>query len=272
MRTINLHLVSDATGETVNSVAKACLVQFDGIEVVEQAWPMVLNQTRVEETLAAIAEAPGLVMYTLVNSELRAILEQGCQALKLPCISVLDPLIAAVGDYLGVSSREQPGLQHEMNAGYFSRIDAMHFVFSHDDGQSDGDLDDADVLLLGVSRTSKTPTCMYLANRGIKAANIPVVPGLPLPAGLDKLTKPLLVGLTNDPARLAQVRRSRLAILGEEAESAYADVDSVRKEVAEARRMFTRMGLPVIDVTRRSIEETAAAILQLYARHRATAR
>jgi regulator of PEP synthase PpsR (kinase-PPPase family) len=172
-------------------------------------------------------------------------------------------VIGALGSFLGMPSGGQPGKQHMLDAEYFNRIDAMTFALVHDDGQATWNLDEADIVLVGVSRTSKTPTCMYLANRGMKAANVPIVPGIALPDGLFRATRPLIVGLTNDPNRLVQIRRNRLRMLHQKEETDYIDLEVVKKEVATAQRYFLAHGWPVIDVTRRSIEETAAAIMAL---------
>jgi len=207
-----------------------------------------------------------LVLYTLVNETLRQPLVDGCRRVQVPAIPVLDPVIGALGAYLGRQSRGLPGQQHLLDREYFARIDAMTFALAHDDGQSAWGLNEADVILVGVSRTSKTPTCIYLANRGIKAGNVPAVPDMPLPPELFAATRPLIVGLTNDPERLIQVRQNRLTMLHQDDRTNYTDVEAVRREVAQARRLFADHHWPVIDVTRRSIEETAAAILKLLAR------
>jgi [pyruvate, water dikinase]-phosphate phosphotransferase / [pyruvate, water dikinase] kinase len=262
----HLHLVSDATGDTVHSVARACLVQFEGAEAIEHIWSMVRTKSQIERIVTAIAAHPGVVLYTLVNETLRQPLIEGCRRLQVPAIPVLDPVIGALASYLGRQSRGLPGQQHLLDSEYFQRIDAMTFALAHDDGQSAFGLDTADVVLVGVSRTSKTPTCIYLANRGIKAANVPVVPGMPLPPELLMAKQPLIVGLTNDPERLIQVRRNRLSMLHQDERTDYTDIEAVREEVANARRLFAEHHWPVIDVTRRSIEETAAAILKLLAR------
>lgn len=267
-KSFHLHLVSDATGETINSVARACLVQFEEIEPTEHTWSLIRTPGQMEKILTAIAAHPGPVLFTMVNEQLRTLLQDGCRRLQVPCIPVLDPVIGALGSYLGMQSRGLPGRQHEMDAEYFSRIDAMSFALAHDDGQSSHDYDDADVILVGVSRTSKTPTCIYLANRGIKAANVPVVPGCPLPRELVTVRRPLVVGLTKDPSQLVQIRRSRLHMLSHSEETDYVDPEVVRREVVAARRLCSENRWPVIDVSRRSIEETAATIIQMLARHR----
>jgi [pyruvate, water dikinase]-phosphate phosphotransferase / [pyruvate, water dikinase] kinase len=268
----HLHLVSDATGETVHSLARACLVQFEGVEPVEHVWSMVRTRAQIERVITGVAANPGVVLFTLVRATLRAPLQQGCRKLGVPAIPVLDPIIAALGSFLGRESRNVPGQQHLLDSEYFARIDAMTFALNHDDGQAMWDLNEADVCLVGVSRTSKTPTSLYLANRGIKAANVPIVPGVSLPQELVAAEHPLIVGLANDPERLIQLRRNRLSMLRREGESEYTDLEAVRQEVRQARRIFVERHWPVIDVTRRSIEETAAAILSLLARRRAEER
>ena len=268
LKSFHLHLVSDSTGETVGMVARASLVQFDSIEANEHLWSMVRTENQVQEVITGIGENPGFVLYTIVNKDLRNRLEDGCRKLQVPCIAVLDPVVAELGVHLDAEIHAQPGRQHIMDAEYFSRIEAMHFVLSHDDGQSTWDLDQADVVLLGVSRTSKTPTSIYLANRGIKTANIPIVPGSELPEELFTANNPLIIGLTKDPKRLVEIRRQRLRILDQDEETDYVDLDKVSKEINDARRLFTKNDWQVINVSRKSIEETAATIIQLYNRRR----
>ena len=267
----HLHLVSDATGETVHSVARACFVQFEGIEPVEHHWPLIRTKGQIDKILRNIEDNPGVVLFTIVKEELRTALEIGCGRLHIPCISVLDPVIHAFTAFLGLESSGKSGRQHTLDANYFDRIDAMTFTLNHDDGQSTHDLGDADIILVGVSRTSKTPTCIYLANRGLKAANVPIVPNIKLPPVFETLTSdsgPVIIGLTTDPRRLVQVRRNRIRLLDHDADTDYVDPETVRDEVATARRLFGERDWPVIDVTRRSIEETAATILQIIDRDR----
>jgi len=266
LKKVHLHLVSDATGDTVRSVARACLVQFEGVEATEHYWVLVRSRGQMKRVVDGITDYPGVVLCTVVDETLRGMLEQACRQLGMPFVPLLDPVIQGLAGFLGSRSRGLPGRQHEMDSAYFRRIDATHFAMAHDDGQNTWDIDTADVVLVGVSRTSKTPTCMYLANRGLKAANIPFVPSLPLPPELFEAKNPLIVGLTVDSTRLVQVRRNRLLMLQEEKETDYVDHERVKAEVTEARRLFVKRGWPIIDVTRRSIEETAAAILQLYSR------
>jgi len=262
----HLHLVSDATGETLNLVARATLVQFENIEHTKHVWNMVRKESHIQDIIDGVKKNPGFVLYTLVNTEIRALLEVSCRKLKVPCIPILDPVVSALGSYLKAEVQAAPGRQHVMDAEYFSRIDAMHFVLSHDDGQSTRSLDEADVIIIGVSRTSKTPTCIYLANRGLKAANVPIVPGCELPDELMHSGKSLVVGLSIDTRHLLQIRRNRLRSLGQDEETDYIDPDTVASEVKEAMRLFASQDWPVIDVTRKSIEEVAAKILQLFHR------
>jgi regulator of PEP synthase PpsR (kinase-PPPase family) len=269
MRSFHLHLVSDATGETVTSVTRACMVQFEGVQAVQHNWWLVRSQGQVERVIAGIEENPGIVLFTLVDVPVRGLLEEACRRMHVPCIPVLDPVLGALAGYLGAEMNAQPGRQYQLDAEYFARIDAMQFTLNHDDGQLLTDVEDADIILIGVSRTSKTPTCMYLANRGYKCANYPLVPGIALPVELENARRPLVVGLTKDPKSLSDIRRARLRFLNHDEESDYAQFEKVREEVANARRLFSRHGWPVVDVTRRSIEEASATIIQLHGQHMA---
>lgn len=260
---LHLHLLSDSTGETLENIAKAALAQFDDVETVRHFWPMVRTEAHLDRILQEIAQNPGLVIYTLVNPTTRGALEQRCQALGLPMVAPLDRVTDALSDLLGQQAKGRPGRQHALDAAYFERVDAIQFTIAHDDGIGAEDWEEADIVLAGVSRSSKTPTSIYLANRGYKVANIPIVVESPPPTSLYRLQKPLVVGLTTSADRLIQVRRNRLLSLNQAPETAYVDQDSVTREIAFARRMFADNGWPVIDVTRRSIEETAAAIIAL---------
>jgi hypothetical protein len=263
MEEFHLHMVSDATGETVQSVARACLVQFENIKPSENLWTLVRTEGQVDKVITGIEENPGFVLYTLVDPKVRTKLQDACRRIQVPCISVLQPIMAAFGGFLNIEQQARPGLQHVLDNEYFARISAMDFAMSHDDGQSAWNLEESDVVLVGVSRTSKTPTCIYLANRGIKAANIPIILGMEVPEELFNLSHPLVVGLIKETGSLVQIRRNRLRMLNEGDSSEYADPDAVAEEVKFANRIIAGPGWPVIDVTRRSIEETAASIMQL---------
>jgi regulator of PEP synthase PpsR (kinase-PPPase family) len=268
----NLHLVSDSSGETVTNIARACLVQYEDVEVTEHFWWLVRTAGQMNRVIEGIRSAPGLVVFTLLDNNVRDLLEQACRDIRVPYVSAIDPVMQAFSRFFERQAMSEIGKQHVLDDDYFHRIDAMHFALQHDDGQSMSTMVDADIILVGVSRTSKTPTCMYLANRGFKVANIPLVPGLVLPDYIIGAPKPLFVGLTREPKSLTDIRQSRLRIMNEERVSGYADLDTVREEIADARRLFVKHNWPVIDVTRRSIEETAATIIQLYnQRHSPTA-
>jgi len=260
---LHLHLLSDSTGETLENIAKAALAQFDDVEVLRHFWPMVRSETHLERILGEIAQNPGLVIFTLVNPEIRRTLETRCRAIGLPAVAPLDPVNHALSSMLGQEMKARPGRQHTLDAAYFARVDAIQFTIAHDDGVNWENWEEADIVLAGVSRTSKTPTSIYLANRGFKVANIPIVPESPPPSTLFALKHPMVVGLTTSPERLIQVRRNRLLSLNQQDETSYVEHEAVQREVAYARRMFADNGWPVIDVTRRSIEETAAAIITL---------
>ncbi|MFC7395909.1 pyruvate, water dikinase regulatory protein [Chelatococcus sp. GCM10030263] len=264
----HLHLVSDSTGETLIAVSRAAAAQYEGISAIEHVYPLVRSKAQLERVIAEIDVTPGIVLYTLVEPDLAEMLEVACAASSSPCLFVLDPVMRLFQSYLGMASMARPGAQHTLNADYFKRIDAMNFTLLHDDGQMVEEIDTADVILTGVSRTSKTPTSIYLANRGIKTANVPLVPGVPPPPQLLQARKPLIVGLIATPERIVEIRRNRLLSLRAEEDSAYVDRDAVAEEVAQSRRLCARQGWPIIDVTRRSIEETAAAIIELFRDHR----
>lgn len=265
----HVHLVSDSTGETLNAMAKAVIARFDGVIPIEHIYALVRSPKQMERVLEEVAGAPGVVLHTLVDRELREQLEEGCRRLQTPQIGALDPLVGALSGYLGTNISTRVGAQHALDHGYFNRIGALDFAIAHDDGQGTLEqLEHADVVLCGVSRTSKTPTCIYLANRGIRAANVPLVPGQEDGERLTQLKNPLVVGLTVSPDRLVQIRRNRLEGLNAARASNYVDHDAVREETVKARRAFERRGWPTIDVTRRSVEETAAAIINLLSERR----
>ncbi|MGP1353253.1 MAG: pyruvate, water dikinase regulatory protein [Parasphingopyxis sp.] len=260
---LHLHLISDSTGETLENIAKAGLAQFDDVETIKHFWPMVRSEGHLDRVLDDIGKQPGLVLYTLVDHVVRRKLEMRCRAMGLPAVSALDPVIDALSRLLGMEAKERPGRQHALDAAYFQRVEAIQYTIAHDDGVAPEDWDRADIVLAGVSRTSKTPTSIYLANRGYKVANVPLVPESPPPDTLYRLKNPVVIGLTTSPDRLVQVRRNRLLSLNQTPETDYVDRDRVKAEVGFARRIFADNDWPVIDVTRRSIEESAAAILNI---------
>ena len=271
MKRLHLHLVSDSTGETLEAVAKAALAQFDGVETIKHFWPMVRSEGHIERIIADMGKNPGIVLFTMVNVEARRTLEVRCRALGLPAVAVLDHVLDSLSTLLNQTAKARPGQQHVLDAAYFARVDAIQFTIAHDDGIGWENWEQADILLAGISRTSKTPTSIYLANRGYKTANIPIVIESPPPSSLYTLKHPLVVGLITSADRLIQVRRNRLLSLNQMPETDYVDQEAVAREVAFARRIFADNGWPVIDMTRRSIEEAAAAIINLFNERSASA-
>ena len=261
----HIHLVSDSTGETLNAMARAVCARFEDVLPIEHIYALIRSRRQLDRVLREVAGAPGVVIHTIVDKELREALEHGCRELEMACIAALDPLVSALARYLGASLSTRVGAQHALDADYFERIEALNFAMAHDDGQGAANLDRGDVVLVGVSRTSKTPTCIYLAQRGVRAANVPLVPGTEPPPQLFTLKRAVVVGLIVSPDRLIQIRRNRLLSLHEERESAYIESESVREEIVRARRLFERNEWPTIDVTRKSVEETAAAVINLLA-------
>jgi regulator of PEP synthase PpsR (kinase-PPPase family) len=259
----HLHLVSDSTGETLNAMSRAACARFNNVLEIEHIYALVRSPAQVERVLVEIADAPGVVLHTIVDQSLRDVLESGCHRLEMPCFGALDPLVSALSWYLGAPLSTRVGAQYALDTDYFNRMDALSYALGHDDGQGGQDLQSADVVLVGVSRTSKTPTCIYLAHRGVRAANVPLVTPSEPPAVLKTLRGVPVVGLTLSPDRLVQIRRNRLRSLNEGRNSSYVDIDMVRAEIVAARRLFERQGWPVIDVTRRSVEETAAAVINI---------
>lgn len=262
MQTFNLHLVSDSTGDTVNSVARAALVQFEGVEAEEHMWTLVRTRGQIDKVLEKIEEKPGIVMYTIADYELRRALKEGCDRLNIVAISVLSRVVKEFTNYLGVQVSGEMGKQYELDEEYFDRVDAINFALTHDDGQSTWDIERSDIIIVGVSRTSKSPTCMYLAFRGYKVANIPYVMDCPFPLQLEKLYKTMVIGLTISPERLREIRRNRLFSLHEDNETDYVDIDRIKEELKQMRMFLSKNNIPVIDVTRKSVEETSATIIQ----------
>jgi [pyruvate, water dikinase]-phosphate phosphotransferase / [pyruvate, water dikinase] kinase len=265
----HLHLVSDATGETLTTVARAATAQYTKMSPVEHVYPLVRTQKQLDRALTEIEEAPGIVLYTLLEEDLVKRLEDHCRDLSLPCLSILGPVLQLMRSYLGTETSHRVGAQHTLNAEYFKRIDALNYTMLHDDGQHIEELEQADVVLVGVSRTSKTPTSIYLANRGIKTGNVPLVPGITVPALVEELANPLVVGLYASPERIVQIRQNRLlGLKASQDDGQYVDQKAVAEEIMLSRRLCARHNWPIIDVTRRSIEETAAAVLKLLADRR----
>src|SRR5688500_8158496 len=265
----HLHLVSDATGETLITVARAAAAQYASVAPIEHIYPLVRTEKQLDRVISEIEAAPGIVLYTMLDSALAERLQAKCREFSIPCLSILDPVLGLFQSYLGAESTKRVGAQHTLNAEYFKRIDALNYTMLHDDGQHTDDLEHADVVLTGVSRTSKTPTSIYLANRGVKTANVPLVPNVALPPNLETLIQPLVVGLIASPERIVQIRQNRLlGLKAEQDAEQYVDRQAVAEEIAFSRKLCGRHNWPIIDVTRRSIEETAAAIMALLVERR----
>ena len=263
-RFFHLYLVSDSTGETLIAVSRAAAAQYASMSAIEHIYPLVRTPQQLDKILNELESAPGIVLYTLVDHDLARRLETACQESGCPCLSILDPVLNMFQAYLGTTSSLQPGAQHVLDADYFKRIDALNYTMMHDDGQMTDDMELADIVLVGISRTSKTPTSIYLANRGFKTGNIPLVPGISVPPLLERLKNPLVVGLVASPERIGQIRQNRLLALNADEDSPYIDRTAIAEELAFSRKLCLRNNWPMIDVTRRSIEETAAAVIDLY--------
>jgi [pyruvate, water dikinase]-phosphate phosphotransferase / [pyruvate, water dikinase] kinase len=260
----HLHLISDSTGETLTTIAKAAAVQYAEVRPIEHVHPLIRNARQLDRVLQEIASAPGIVLYTIVNRDLTAELERRCRELKVPCLHVLEPIMKVFESYLGAPQTPIVAGQHVLDAEYFQRIDALNFSMVHDDGQLPADLNTADIIIMGISRTSKTPTSIYLAQRGYKTSNVPIVPEIPLPEALTQPHSAFIVGLVASAERISEIRRNRVRFLSDRNLEDYVDRDRIAQEIAHSRRLCARYGWPVIDVSRRSIEETAAQILRLF--------
>jgi [pyruvate, water dikinase]-phosphate phosphotransferase / [pyruvate, water dikinase] kinase len=260
----HLHLVSDASGETLTTMAKAAVVQLSGAQPNRHMHPLVRNSKQLANVLQHIEAAPGIVLYTLMNPNLAEALEKRCAELGVPCVAVLKPVIEAFETYLKMPSRHVVAGQHTLDADYFRRIEAMNFTLAHDDSQHTEDLEKADIVLVGASRTSKTPTSIYLAHRGYKTANVSLVPNIPPPPNLKGLTKPFVVGLIASPERISEIRRNRMLSLNSDKFENYVDADLIKEEMAITKKLCALNSWQIVDVTRKSIEETAASIISLF--------
>ncbi|MFZ1414567.1 MAG: pyruvate, water dikinase regulatory protein [Defluviicoccus sp.] len=263
---IVLYLVSHASGELVEMMARNAVAQLADVTIERTLWKFVRSLEQLPAILGTIAQQPGFALHTVAAIDVRHALEEGCRQLRVPCMFVLEPVVSELAQHFEATVQYRPSAGDIIDEEYFRRVEAMKFTLAHDDGTAADNLADADVVLVGVSRATKTPTCMYLASRGIKAANVPLVPGVPLPEALSRPNTLLVVGLTVDPSRLANVRRARLKALAENRETDYANFDEIGNEVREARRLFLRRGWPVIDVSNKSIEQTASLIIAMLAK------
>ncbi|MBT4989566.1 MAG: kinase/pyrophosphorylase [Rickettsiales bacterium] len=261
---INLHLISDSTGETLISMSRAVLSQFANIEVNEHVWSLVRGEVKVDKIIESIRKNPGIVLYTILDERLLKKLVEYCEANNLPCIAALDNIIHKFSRYIGEDVVNHPGRQYKLDDDYFNRIDAINFTISHDDGQKLQDVEKSDVIIVGPSRTSKSPTCIYLAYRGIKAANVPFVHEVVFSKKISELKNKLVVGFSIDPEILIQIRKTRMRNIGAGEGFSYIDIYKVKEEILAARRLYLENNWPIIDISRKSVEETATSIIQMY--------
>ena len=261
---LTIHFVSDSTGETIDAAVVAVMAQFPEVKKKEYFWPMVRSIEQVKKILDTTLLNPGLVVYSILNDRNRERLEQGCIEQKLPFISPLDTLVDTIKNNLSIRQTKIAGSQHKLDENYLRRVDAFDYAMQHDDGQKVSSMKNADIILVGVSRTSKTPTSIYLANKGFKVGNIPLISNTPLPEEIFSFKEPLIIGLIKDPRTLMHIRQTRLKLIGEKHVTHYADINSIKLEIIQARKIFTKYAWPTIDVSRRSVEETSASIIQIY--------
>jgi [pyruvate, water dikinase]-phosphate phosphotransferase / [pyruvate, water dikinase] kinase len=263
-KTINIHLISDSTGETLSSVSRAVLSQFEGVESNDFIWSLVRTKSQIEKIMEAISKNPGIVMYTILHDDIIQMLKMKCYEMRIPCIPVLSHIIGEFSKYLDMNISNTVGRQHLLDNEYYSRVDAISYTITHDDGQSTWDLYDADIIIIGVSRTSKSPTSVYLSCRGYKVANIPFVSIETMPKTIYDLKNPLIVGLAINPEKLSQIRQNRLSSMGsEDITTDYVDLEAIKNEILESKKLFAKLKCPIIDVTKKSVEETAAKIINL---------
>lgn len=268
-RYFHIHLVSDSTGETLITASRAVSSQYRNTHPVEHIHRMIRSSAKLDEVISAIDDKPGIVLFTLADPQLVKQLKTHCRDMGVPCISLLEPVFNAFQSYLGEASSHKSGAQHELNSEYFARIDALNFALLHDDGNLPDDLSEADIVVIGISRTSKTPTAIYLANNGLRVANMPLVPGLAPPPQLAGNNKVFVVALIASTDRIYQVRQNRIAELGVDVNlELYTNRADIAEELAYTRKLCQRHNWPVIDVSRKSVEETAAAIIAAYEAHK----
>lgn len=265
MKKINLHLISDSTGETLGAISRAVISQFENLEIEEFIWPLTRSDNQIEKIKESITNNPGIVLYTILKDDLIKNLKEHCNQLNLPCISALSRIIGQFSRFLKMDVTTSIGRQHILDEEYFSKVEAINYTIEHDDGQKTHNLDSADIVIIGVSRTSKSPTSVFLSCRGYKTANIPFVKLDSFPKEIYEVKKPLIVGLIINPEKLMQVRQVRMTSMGDtNLETDYIKIDKIKEEIAESRILFSKLKCPIIDVTRRSVEETSAKIMHLY--------
>jgi len=260
----HIYLISDSTGETVSIVARSVYARFEGINFKENKWALIRSTKQIDNIINLIKVKPGLILYTMINRKLENYLQNKCSEIKVTAFPILDNTIKAIKESfeLKTKNKQIPGKQHTLSEDYFDGIEALQYAIANDDGQS-LEKEKADILLFGVSRTSKTPTSIYLANKGIKVANIPFV--LNQEVCLTNISKKtLVIGLFASPERLQQIRISRLKSLKEKKKTEYIDLEFLKNEVSEAKKICIKNKWATIDVTKKSIEEVAATVLEYY--------
>ena len=260
----NVYLVSDSTGETLDRIFLSLKSQFANFEYEKKEFAFVRTEHQIDKIIDECNQIENsLILYTIVETKLAKYIASRSEKNKVPCFGILGNLILSFSKLLNQKAIHKPSAQHVLDEDYYKRIEAIQFTMSHDDGKKVDDLGNADVILLGVSRTSKTPTSIYLANRGYKTINIPLVLNQQLPEGLLSNKKACVIGLIADPERLADIRRNRVAIMKDHKLKEYTDIDFIKNEVNDSKNLFKKNNWPTIDVTRRSVEETAASILKI---------
>ncbi len=264
--TYQIYLISDSTGETLDRIFLALKAQFKNIEYKVHSYSFTRTENQILKILEnAKKDQHSVILYTIVDNNLAKYLANVSDEKKIPCFGVLGNLILNFSKILNQKASHEPSGQHALNEEYYERIEAIQFTMNHDDGNSTKDIDKSDIILVGVSRTSKTPTSIYLANRGFKTSNIPLINENSLPKKLKdnpKLT--CVVGLSTEPERLVEVRKNRMNSLKETENKDYTNIENITKEIAEAKKTFQKYRWPVIDVTRKSVEEAAASIIKIH--------
>ncbi len=263
----HIHMISDATGETLLATARAVSAQYAEKTAIEHVYAMIRSKEQLTVIFQEIRNYPGIVLYTVLDQDLIQEINNFCKKIGFPYVAVLEPLLMAFQSYLDKPSKLKASAQHVLDDNYFNRIAALDYTMAHDDGIGLSNLNEADVVIVGISRTSKTPTSIYLAHRGIKTANVPLVPYIPLPREVEELNNPLIVGLVASANRIAQIRQNRFKGQSFQQDD-YINQRAILEELSYARRIFNKNKWPVLDVTRRSIEETAANILDLLQQHK----
>tara|TARA_B100001248_G_C27391956_1_gene462943 strand:- start:2307 stop:3128 length:822 start_codon:yes stop_codon:yes gene_type:complete len=260
----NVYLVSDSTGETLDRIFLSLKSQFANFEYVKKEFAFVRTEQQIDKIISeCINLRNSLILYTIVETKLAKYISSQSQKNNVPCFGILGNLILSFSKLLNQKAIHKPSAQHVLDEDYYKRIEAIQFTMSHDDGKKIDDINNADIILLGVSRTSKTPTSIYLANRGYKTINIPLVLNQKIPKDLLLNKKVCIIGLVADPERLADIRRNRVALMNDHKLKDYTDLNYIKKEVDDSKNLFKKNNWPIIDVTRRSVEETAASILKI---------